>query len=423
MAADYLNAEYGVAGSILIDPAAFPPAAELVAADDFSSALCRTIFRAAQDLHTQGRPIDPVIVQKWGADHGQTLEDNALRELMEITPTAANVRQYAAIVSLAAKRRGLKAIAQRIVEDVDTPTEQLLADASAELGELLEKAAGKRCLSSSDQMRSFYDDLAARESGRKNMIPSGFPKLDGILGGGFLRGGLYIVAARPGMGKTTFALNLTDQIKGGVLFVSLEMSENQLAAKRIASVTGIPSHRLLSGYNMTEEEHEKIASAAAALASSGVVMNKRCGATVAEIAAMARTVEGLSAVVVDYLGLIQPGNARVSRYEATTEISGALKRLAISLNVPVIALAQLNRAAESREDKRPRISDLRDSGSIEQDADGVLLLYRSDYYNKEPKQRWEPSLIELEVAKNRHAGCGVNYFNGYLAVSKMVECG
>ena len=137
---------------------------------------------------------------------------------------------------------------------------------------------------------------------------------------------------------------------------------------------------------------------------------------------MARSVQNLSAVVVDYIGLIQHKGAG-SRYEATTEISGALKRLAISLNVPILALAQLNRAAETRSDKRPSLADLRDSGAIEQDADGVLLLYRGDYYQKEkPEQNtWTPSLIECEVAKNRHAATGKTYFDGYLAVSRIAE--
>lgn len=169
-------------------------------------------------------------------------------------------------------------------------------------------------------------------------------------------------------------------------------------------------------------EYEKICAATAKLSSSGVSVNRRMGVTVPEITVMARSVHNLSAVVVDYLGLIQHKGAG-SRYEAVTEISEALKRLAISLNVPIIALAQLNRAAETRQDKKPCLADLRDSGAIEQDADGVLLLYRQDYYEKQdkPPETWVPSLIECEVAKNRHAATGKVFFNGYLPVSRIAE--
>ncbi len=202
----------------------------------------------------------------------------------------------------------------------------------------------------------------------------------------------------------------------------MEMGENQLTAKRVARETGIPSNRLLLGRGISEAESEKICAATAKLSGSGLSVNRRMGATVPEIGVMARSVPNLSAVVVDYLGLIQHKGA-ASRYEVITEISGALKRLAISLNVPVIALAQLNRAAETRQDKKPCLADLRDSGAIEQDADAVLLLYRQDYYEKpeQPPKSWTSTLIECEVAKNRHAATGKVFFNGYLPVSRIAQ--
>lgn len=417
-----LDAETAVVGSILIDSRAFDAVADLLAPDAFQSELCRIIFQTAKDLAAEGTPVDPVAIGKRIRETGGQISSQTLMELMEITPTAANVTYYANLVLDGAKRRKLRELADKILADSATPTDELLSQTAGEVSSLVESAVGSRCITSNDMLHRFYDDLASREAGKKNVLPSGFPNLDKVLGGGFLRGGLYIIAARPGMGKTTVALNLADNFTGGVLFVSLEMSPEQLTAKRLARETGIPSNRLLMGKGLSDDEYIKICSASSKLSGSGLTVNRRMGATVAEIAVMARSVHNLSAVVVDYIGLIQQKGAG-SRYEAMTEISGALKRLAISLNVPIIALAQLNRAAETRNDKRPSLADLRDSGAIEQDADGVLLLYRADYYQKEkPTQNaWTPSLIECEVAKNRHAATGKTYFDGYLAVSRIAE--
>ncbi len=417
-----LNAETAVAGSILIDSRAFDAVADLLTPDAFQSELCRIVFQAAKDLAAEGTPVDPVAIGKRIRETGGQVSNQTLAELMEVTPTAAHAEYYAGLVLDGAKRRKLREVADKILEDGTTPTDELLSNAAGEISSLVESAVGSRCITSGDMLHRFYDDLTSREAGKKNVLSSGFPNLDKVLGGGFLRGGLYIIAARPGMGKTTVALNLADNFPGGVLFVSLEMSPEQLTAKRLARETGIPSNRLLMGQGLTDAEYQKVCAASSKLAESGLVVNRRMGATVAEIAVMARSVQNLSAVVVDYIGLVQHKGAG-SRYEAITEISGALKRMAISLNVPVIALAQLNRAAETRTDKRPSLADLRDSGAIEQDADGVMLLYRADYYQQEKKGQgaWAPSLIECEVAKNRHAATGKTYFDGYLAVSRIAE--
>lgn len=422
MANERLNAENAVAGAILIDPRAFDLVADALSPEDFQSELCRSVYQAAQGLSQKGEPIDPVAIGKYIRESGGQISNDTIVELMDITPTAANAPYYAGLVRDKARRRGLHRVAEHILEDDSTPTDEMLSSVAAEVSTLVEAAVGNRCVTSSDMMRSFYADLEAREGGRKNFVSSGFPMLDDCLGGGFLNGGLYIIAARPGMGKTTLALNLAESFPGGVLFVSLEMSENQLTAKRVARETGIPSNRLLLGSGISEEESEKICTATVKLSGSGLSVNRRMGATVPEIGVMARSVHNLSAVVVDYLGLIQHNGAG-SRYEAVTEISGALKRLAMSLNVPIIALAQLNRAAETRLDKKPCLADLRDSGAIEQDADGVLLLYRQDYYEKQdkPPKRWTPSLIECEVAKNRHAATGKVLFNAYLSVSRIAQ--
>lgn len=413
-----LDAENAVAGSILIDPLAYTRIADMLSPDSFRSEPCRLVFQAAQALAAEGKEIDPLTIAK---HIGGAVDNATLAQLMEITPTAANAEYYAKIVLDHSRRREVRSLAEHILADDSTPTDSLIANTSAAVATLVESSVGSRCVTSSDMMHSFFDDLVARETGKRNFLSTGFSQLDKILGGGFLNGGLYILAARPGMGKTTLALNLAENFRGGVLFVSLEMSENQLTAKRMARETGIPSNRLLLGNDLSEGEYEKICAAASKLSQSGVVANRRMGATVPEISVMARSVKGLSAIVVDYLGLVQSDQSG-SRYETVTEISGALKRLAMSLNVPVLALAQLNRASDARADKRPALSDLRDSGAIEQDADGVLLLYRADYYQKgEAPKPWVPSLIECEVAKNRHAATGMVRFNGFLALSRITE--
>ncbi len=255
--------------------------------------------------------------------------------------------------------------------------------------------------------------------GQDNFVPSGFPRLDVILGGGFIRSGLYIIGARPAMGKSTFALNLADGIDGNILLVSLEMSPEQLTAKRVARLTGIPAAKLLHGA-VTDEDWEKIAVANSALSEQGVFINARYDLTVQQIQLLAQSVPELRAVIVDYLGLIQPATRGGSTYENVSAISRELKRLAISLNVPVICLCQLSRSVESREDKRPRLSDLRDSGAIEQDADAVMFLYRGDYYAKDTAQGF-PSLVELAVEKNRHGKTGTTEFNFWLDSSLFRE--
>ena len=233
------------------------------------------------------------------------------------------------------------------------------------------------------------------------------------------RGGLYILGARPAMGKSTYAINLADNIKGNCLYVSLEMTPEQIVSKRISRLTDLSAAKLLSG-RVTEDDWTKIALAFTALSEQGVYINDRYDLTVQKIQLLAQSVPDLRAVIVDYLGLIQPATRSTSSYENITQISRELKRMAISLNVPVICLCQLSRTVESREDKRPRLSDLRDSGAIEQDADAVMFLYRPDYYTG-GKTDGQPSLTHLEVAKNRHGRTGQTDFNFWMPSSTFLE--
>ena len=416
-----LDAEIAVVGSILIDPVSYGRVSEIVSANSFQFEICRAIFEAAGKLAGQGETIDPLTIKRQAVADGVELSNQTLQDYMALTPTAANDVLYARIVDDHAKRRKLKELAESILGDSTNDTQELISNAFAQVEELTRSSVNGRCIGSQEAMQDFILRLSDRTQGKKNVVPSGYPQLDALLGGGFLNSGLYIIAARPGMGKTSFALNIADQLGGNVLFISLEMSTEQVTAKRLARLSGLPSSDLLMKDSLNDEEWERVAAASMELARGGMVVNRKMGITVSEIGLMARSVRGLTAVVVDYLGLIR-STVRGSRYEQVSQISADLKQLAISLDVPIIALSQLSRASEQRQDKRPSLADLRDSGAIEQDADGVLLLYRNDYYElSQDKKPWEPSLIECAVAKNRHARTGQVFFNGYLATNWIEE--
>lgn len=415
-----INNEAYIAGCLLIDGSeVIRVICGIVKADDFQAEAYRAIFTAALSLVERDEPIDPVSIREEAARQGVELPNELLVELMECTPTAAHCAEYAHRVAEDARTRQIKALANRIQEDTASTPDELLATLQRETEAIRGSSFQRGLLSPADTLHRFNDLVVEAGEGQGNFVPSGFPRLDVILGGGFIRSGLYIIGARPAMGKSTFALNLADGIDGNILLVSLEMSPEQLTAKRVARLTGIPAAKLLHGA-VTDEDWEKIAVANSALSEQGVFINARYDLTVQQIQLLAQSVPELRAVIVDYLGLIQPATRGGSTYENVSAISRELKRLAISLNVPVICLCQLSRSVESREDKRPRLSDLRDSGAIEQDADAVMFLYRGDYYAKDTAQGF-PSLVELAVEKNRHGKTGTTEFNFWLDSSLFRE--
>ena len=277
------------------------------------------------------------------------------------------------------------------------------------LDSLTSKGSAGRLATPTDIFTAFYRQREAVESGNaRGFVCTQYMALDNLLGGGLLASGLYLLAARPGMGKTTLALNIADRVAqtDPVLFVSLEMDDEQLAAKRISRETGISTERLLMQL-LSDEEQVAVAQAASRLAALPMYANKAPTVTVDDIGVLARSIPGLRLIVVDYFGKIMPTPEarRAGRYEYTTEISGALKNLARTMKLPVLVLCQLNREVEQRQDKRPQLSDLRDTGALEQDADGVIFLYRDDYYNPQEDPD-APSLLEVSLAKNRHGKVG-----------------
>lgn len=423
------DAESVVIGSLLRDPASYARTSCIVEPDDFNNLFCRAVFTAAAEVAARGELILPAAIALQLANDQVAFTGQQMQEFLDTTPSATVDEDYARIVSDYSRLRKLQEIASVISERIDggsRDVQSILADVLERLSGVTSTIERGRLLSSHQAMLDFLAQLSDRTQGKKNVVPSGYPRLDALLGGGFLNSGLYIIAARPGMGKTTFALNVAEKIAergDNILFVSLEMSAEQISAKRVSRTSGIATNKLSMSNALSDEELGLAAEEASRLSQSGFCINRGAGyVTVAEIGIMARSYENLTAVVVDYLGLIR-STEHGSRYEQVTQISADLKRLAVSLNVPIIALSQLSRASEQRTDRRPSLADLRDSGSIEQDADGVLLLYRPDYYRDraENLEKSEPVLLECTVAKNRHAEPGKLYFEAYLSRSCVVE--
>lgn len=415
-----MNSEQYLCGAILIDgQKALPAIRGILSTGDFQVEAYRAIYAAGLALLDAGEPVDPVSVKALAKRQGVELPEKLLVELMEIVPTAAYCVDYAHRVAEEARTRAIKDLATRIQEDSTSTPEELLSTLQRETEAIRGSSYQRGLLTPNDTLRRFMDYVVQAGEKRDNFISTGFPKMDGILGGGFIRGGLYILGARPAVGKSTFALNLADKMVGNSLFVSLEMSPEQLLAKRISRETGFPAARLLSG-QLPEEAWEAVAMATTCIEKSGVFLNSRYDLTVQEIHLLAQSVPDLRCVFLDYLGLIQPATRGGSTYEQVSAISRELKRMAISLNVPVVCLCQLSRKIEERKDRKPMLSDLRDSGAIEQDADGVLFLFRDDYYTGGPGDGL-PSSVELTVAKNRHGKTGEDYFNFWLGSSTFQE--
>ena len=419
-------AEQSVVGSILLDPRCLPEVERSLRPEDLRLEADRVLYRAALALEREGGKLDSVTILDRARKLGGQVSTEYALQLMEITPTAANVGEYVKIVKKNRLREALGEHADRVragVDDLEDP-DVILASAQQRLNDLAAQGSAGKLVSPSDGILAYYRQREAIEAGdAKGYVCTGYMALDELLGGGMLNSGLYLLAARPGMGKTTLALNIADRVAQAdpVLFVSLEMDTEQLSAKRISRETGIPSQKLLM-QALTQEEEDRVAAASRKLAGLALWSNAAPTVTVDDIGVLARSIGGLRLIVVDYFGKILPPPAarRYGRVEYTTEISGDLKNLARALRIPILVLCQLNRDLEKREEKRPQLSDLRDTGALEQDADGVIFLYREDYYAaRESVDPNAPSKLEIDLAKNRHGKVGCCKFGFTLATSKI----
>ncbi|MGY3189235.1 replicative DNA helicase [Lysinibacillus sp. TE18511] len=411
------EAEQSVIGAIFLDPQALITASEILLADDFYQNAHKKIFETMLRLSDQGKAIDVVTVTE-ELSAKKEIEDvgglSYLLELANAVPTAANVAHYAKIVEEKALLRRLIRVATKIVEDGYTredEVEALLGEAEKKMMEVASRKNAGDFKHVKDVLVETFDNIEQLQSQKGDVtgIPTGFRDLDHITAG-FQRNDLIIVAARPSVGKTAFALNVAQsvavQARENVAIFSLEMGAEQLVMRMLCAEGNIDAQVLRTGA-LTTEDWGKLTMAMGSLSNSGIFIDDTPGVRINEIRAKCRRLaqeHGLGMILIDYLQLIQgSGKAGENRQQEVSEISRSLKHLARELKVPVIALSQLSRGVEQRQDKRPMMSDLRESGSIEQDADIVAFLYRDDYYDKESESK---NMIEIIIAKQRNGPTG-----------------
>lgn len=410
-------AEQAVLGSILIDARCIPEVIDKLKPADFYIQANRDIFETVFAMFAYGQTVDPVTVLDQMKVRGVSQENTEqyLKELMLVTPTAANVLEYAAIVRDRALLRALGTVADEISKMVYEGAGE--ADSALEAAERKIFALGKdRNLGGlepvSTLVQRVYDGIseAALSEGGTPGITTGMRELDSaILGLG--PGDLVLVASRPGMGKTSIGLNIAlaaaKATNKTVAVFSLEMTREQLVMRLLAGEALVDSKKLQTG-RLTEDEWKRIGSAAGVLSETDIRIDDNPSLTVADMNAQCRRLKNLGLIVVDYLQLMQSagsGNswANESRTQAVSDISRMMKIMAKELGVPVLCLSQLSRANEQRQNKRPMLSDLRESGAIEQDADVVMGIYREGYYNQECEN---PNEAELIILKNRRGQTG-----------------
>lgn len=421
-----IMAEQSIIGSILIDERCLPEVERSIRTEDFRLEIDRALYEAVLALERAGGKLDPVTILDRAQKSGTNISRQYILDLMEITSTAANVAEYIRVVRDARLRDGVRDMAETALTAMDAREDPaaVITSSRQRLDELAAQGSTGKLVSPNDGILAFYRHRDTVEDGdAKGYVCTGYMALDELLGSGMLNSGLYLLAARPGMGKTTLALNIADRVAQAdpVLFVSLEMDQEQLTAKRLSRETGIPTQKLLM-QPLNETEEDRVAQSSRKLAELAFWSNSAPTVTVDDIGVLARSIGGLRLIVVDYFGKILPPPAarRYGRVEYTTEISGDLKNLARTLHIPILALCQLNREVEARQDKRPQLSDLRDTGALEQDADGVIFLYREDYYaDRDSVDPNVPSVLDVDLAKNRHGGVGSCKLAFSLATSKI----
>ena len=413
-----MEAEQSVLGSMLINTKCIPGVVEALKTEDFYLEHNQALFDTMYAMFSHAEIIDPVTVLEQMRQNGTYIEGttrNYVAQLIDVTPTSANVMEYVKIVRD-------KALLRRIGETVDDirgmvdrnegSGQDILEAAEQRIYAIRQGRAARGLIPISQVLQDVYtrlEELALKEDHLPG-LSTGLSDRDRAISG-LNASDLILLAARPGMGKTSMALNilLNAGKKSGqsVVFFSLEMSREQLAMRLLSNEAFIDNKKLTTG-NLDDEDWSKIALACAALNRTKILIDDNPMLTVADMLAKCRRVEDLGLICIDYLQLMQSSGsgrnyAGENRQQVVSDISRSLKIMAKDLNVPVLCLSQLSRANESRSDKRPLLSDLRESGAIEQDADIVMFLYRDDYYNPESEFRNQAECI---IAKNRHGETG-----------------
>lgn len=413
-----LDAEKSLLGAILIDEEVLADVSEAVKPRDFYDKNHEMIYDGMLRLYEKHKPVDMLTLtdELKRKDHLSLVGGSAyLSELTNYVPTAAHAEAYADLVSQKAVRRRLIKASGDISEmgyDEDSDVQELLAKAESELFSVSDQSLKQDLTSISDILADSFDRMEElhRNKGAIRGIRTGYRDLDNMTAG-LQRSDLIILAARPAMGKTTFVTNLAYNIatieKKPVLFFSLEMSKEQLLDRMLADAAGVDSWNIRTG-NLSDEDFDKISTAMGEMNEAPFFIDDKPGLTVLELRTKARRVaheQDLGLIVIDYLQLMQgSGRHDGNRVQEVSEISRGLKLVARELNVPVIALSQLSRSVESRQPPIPQLSDLRESGSIEQDADIVSFIYRPGYY--EPDNPDVANITDLIIAKHRNGPVG-----------------
>ena len=411
------DAEKSVIGSMLMDRDAITTASEILTGEDFYVKQNQILFETMVELHNEGKPVDLVTLQNRLKEKDGPPEITAMefvRDLLEATPTSAHVKHYANIVAEKATLRKLIKATENVENDCynqKDSVETIMDEAEKNIFKVLQRRNAGDYVPISTVVNNALDkiSIAARNKGAVTGIPTGFIDLD-FKTAGLQPSDLVLIAARPSMGKTAFVLNIAQHVafKQGLptAIFSLEMSKEQLVNRLFSLQSGVDAQKLRTG-NLDESDWELLIEGATDIGQSKLIIDDTPGISIGELRSKCRRYKlehGLSIVMIDYLQLMTgSGKNAESRQQEISEISRSLKGLARELQVPVIALSQLSRAVESRPDKRPMLSDLRESGAIEQDADVVMFIYRDDYYNHESESK---GISEIIIAKQRNGPIG-----------------
>ncbi len=411
-----LEAEQTILGAVLLDADSLGLVLEYIKPECFYIEQHRTLFMIMTTMAASGHHIDAITVldQAVNAHVFETSAEgkNYLASLVDLVPTTANLASYCKIVADKYYIRSLAETAQKILENIqngETNSQMLLDNAEQQIFSIRQGRDINGLTPIREVVADTYNQigrLAGPDREKYKGMGTGFAYLDSLTSG-LNKSDLILIAARPAMGKTAFALNLAQHVaqthpEEAVCIFSLEMPKAQLAARLLSTSAQVDSNKLRNG-RLSGDDWLRLAAGASYLSNMPIFIDDTASITVPQIKAKLRRIKNLGLVVIDYLGLIQSTLRTENKVQVVAEITRQLKIMAKELNVPVILLSQLSRGPESRTDKRPMLSDLRDSGSIEQDADIVLFLYRDAYYNKDSKT---PNVAECIVAKNRHGECG-----------------
>jgi replicative DNA helicase len=412
-----LEAEQAVLGGLMLDNSAWDQIADRVAESDFYLADHRAVFRAVRELADKGQPFDVITLSDW-LEQRKTLSDASvlayLGELARDTPSAANIRAYADIVRERSILRQLIEVGTQIcdaafnAEGRDSRT--LLDEAEQRVFQIAEQGASSGFKNIKGLLKTAVERIDAlfEKDDPITGIPTGFNEFDEKTSG-LQAGDLIIVAGRPSMGKTSFAMNIAEYAavkqRASVAIFSMEMPGEQLATRMLASLGRIDQHRLRIG-KLAEEDWPRLSSAVAVLTDTALFVDDGAALTPTELRARARRLKRehqLDLIIIDYLQLMRVPGSTENRATEISEISRSLKALAKELHVPIIALSQLNRSLEQRPNKRPVMSDLRESGAIEQDADLIVFIYRDEVYNEDSPDK---GTAEIIIAKQRNGPIG-----------------